>query len=109
MYLDRNDSSISSQLFTGDPKPHVPVSTPQPVTTDSRKVGATSGRRNAESCSHALVQMRLESGDAIGTQRAIHNSDARLVVQEGFRDASHTVVALEETHCMVIVLPQHII
>lgn len=109
MYLDRNDSSVSSQLFTGDPQPPGPVLTTQPVTTDSRKEGATSGRRNAESGSHALVQIRLESGDAIGTQRAIHNGDARLVVEQGFRDASHTVVALEETHCMVIVLPQHII
>jgi hypothetical protein len=108
MYLDKDDTSISSQLFTSDSQPHMPPLRPQPVTIHPRSEGATE-RRNAESDPHALVQMRLESGDAIGTQRAIHNCDAKLVVQEGFRDATHTVVALEETHCMVVVLPHHII
>ena len=115
MYLDESDSSISSQLFaTSSAQSHELVSTPRQAPSKSSGLRAATARRNAldhttKSGVHTLTQMRLEPGDAIGAQRAFHNCDAERVVQEGFRDASHTVVALEETFCMAIVLPGHIV
>jgi CRP-like cAMP-binding protein len=54
------------------------------------------------------VQLTFNSGDAIGVQRAFHNSDAELAKAKGIQHASHTVVALEPTISMNFDSPAHI-
>ena len=138
MYLDKNDTSISSQLYSEDPHPpstprqgssstemrgHPRVTRgavthlqPQKSYTERRAAGQ---RRDAmdyssaadsgnPACRHGLAQICLLADDAVGAQRAVHNCDAERVRQDGFWDASHTVVALEETFVMVVAIPKHI-
>lgn len=66
---------------------------------DMHSVGGNRARRNAIGGDSTLppVQVCFLAGDDIGGARAFHNVDALAVQKEGYRTASHTVQATEET------------
>ena len=51
------------------------------------------------------VQLSFGEGDEVGLSRAVHNLDAEAVKTEGWKAASHAVVALEPSVCITFTDP----
>eukprot|EP01051_Picozoa_sp_SAG22_P016084 SAG22_NODE_2206_length_2839_cov_1.814234_1_plen_680_part_00 len=55
------------------------------------------------------VQLTFAEGEAIGLARAFHNNDDAAVKAFGWQRATHTVVALDDSACLVFTAPEHIL